>query len=92
MIYLRKLTRTMNKYTIEIFFSEEDKGYIAIVPELPGCSAFGKTEEKSLEEIKVAMELWLETAKKEGKNIPKPLGKELFKEFYEKKLTFRSIQ
>ena len=82
----------MNKYAIEIFFSEEDKGYIAIVPELPGCSAFGKTEEKALEEIKIAMELWLETAEKEGKKLPKPIGKELFKEFYERNLASRSIQ
>ena len=51
-------------YAIEIFYSEEDKGYIAIIPELPRCSAFGETEEKALEEIKRAMELWLETAKK----------------------------
>jgi predicted RNase H-like HicB family nuclease len=64
----------MNKYAIEIFFSEEDKGYIAIVPELSGCSAFGKTEEEALEEIKIAMELWLETAEKEGKKLPKPIG------------------
>ena len=34
----------MFKYAIEIFFSEEDEGYIAVVPELPGCSAFGETE------------------------------------------------
>ena len=47
------------------------------MPELPGCSAFGNSEEKTLEEIKIAIELWLETAKKEGKNIPHPQGKEL---------------
>lgn len=69
----------MYKYAIEIFYSEEDAGYIAVVPELPGCSAFGKTEEKALEEIKVAMGLWLETAKKEGRAIPQPHGKELLK-------------
>ena len=56
----------MYRYAIEIVYSEEDEGYIAIVPELPGCSAFGETEENALEEIKVAMELWLETAKNEG--------------------------
>lgn len=44
---------------IGIFYSEEDKGYIAVVPELPGCSAFGETEEEALREIKVAMELRL---------------------------------
>jgi predicted RNase H-like HicB family nuclease len=64
----------MHKYAIEIFFSEEDKGYIAIVPELPGCSAFGIDEKKALEEVMVAMDLWLETAEKEGMVIPSPRG------------------
>lgn len=68
-------------YAIEIFYSEEDEGYISVVPELPGCSAFGKTEE-ALEEIKMAMELWLETAKKEGRKIPQPRGKELLEILY----------
>ena len=68
----------MTKYTIEIFYSEEDEGYIAVVPELPGCSAFGETEEAALEEVKIATELWLETAKKEGRETPRPRGKELF--------------
>jgi predicted RNase H-like HicB family nuclease len=69
----------MGKYAIEIFYSKEDEGYIAVVPELPECSAFGKTEEGALEEVKTAMELWLETAKKEGRKIPKPQGKELLR-------------
>lgn len=69
----------MHKYTIEIFYSEEDEGYIAVVPELPGCSAFGETEEEALKEVKVAIELWIEAAKKEGREIPKPKGKELLK-------------
>ena len=60
----------MHKYTIEIFYSEEDDGYIAVVPELPGCSAFGETEEEALKEIKIAIELWIEAAKKEGREIP----------------------
>lgn len=69
----------MYKYAIEIFYSEDDEGYIAVVPELPGCSAFGKTKEDALKEIKVAMGLWLETAKKEGREIPPAGGKELLK-------------
>ncbi len=69
----------MYKYAIEIFYSEEDEGYIAVVPELPECSAFGETEEEALEEVKTAMNLWLETAKKERRKIPKPKGKEMLK-------------
>lgn len=73
----------MHKYAIEIFYSEEDEGFIAVVPELPGCSAFGKTVEKALEEVKIAIELWLETAKEEGREIPKPRGKEFLNTLYE---------
>jgi len=58
----------MHRYTIEIFYSEEDEGYIAVVPELPGCSAFGETEEEALKEVKNAIELWIE-ATKESENI-----------------------
>ena len=72
----------MYKYAIEIFYSEEDEGYIAVVPELPECSAFGGTEEEALEEVKTAMNLWLETAKKERRKIPKPQGKEMLKAIY----------
>lgn len=50
-----------------------------MVPELPGCSAFGETEEEALKEVKVAMGLWLETAKKEKREIPQASGKELLK-------------
>ncbi|MDI6917977.1 MAG: type II toxin-antitoxin system HicB family antitoxin [Thermoplasmatales archaeon] len=81
----------MYKYAIEIFYSEEDQGYIAVAPELSGCSAFGETEEKALEEIKVAMGLWLETAKKERRKIPQPCKKELLKTFYEKTGAFHLI-
>jgi predicted RNase H-like HicB family nuclease len=64
-------------YAIEIFYSEEDEGYIAVVPELPGCSAFGKTEEEALKEVKIAMSLWLETAKEIGREIPVPQKRSL---------------
>lgn len=62
----------IHKYAIEIFYSEEDEGYIAIIPELPSCSAYGETEEDALKEVMVAMDLWLKTAKKEGMKIPQP--------------------
>ncbi len=80
--------RKMYKYAIEIFYSEEDEGYIAVVPELPGCSAFGQTEEVALKEVMIAMELWLETAGKEGREIPKPAGKELLKAVVDEKTAF----
>ncbi len=69
-----------HKYAIEIFFSDEDEGFIAVVPELPGCSAFGETEEEALGEVKVAIDLWLDTAREEGREIPEPSGREHLRE------------
>ena len=48
-------------YPIKVFYSEEDRGFIAIVPDLPGCSAFGETEEEAIKQVKIAGELWLKT-------------------------------
>ncbi|WP_366515175.1 type II toxin-antitoxin system HicB family antitoxin [Methanoculleus sp.] len=49
---------------------------MAVVPELAGCSAFGETEEEALSEVKVAIGLWLDTAREEGREIPEPGGRE----------------
>ncbi|MFO0860922.1 MAG: type II toxin-antitoxin system HicB family antitoxin [Phycisphaerales bacterium] len=60
------------KYHINVFFSSEDKGFIADVPDLKYCSAFGETPEKALREVMIAMRAWLAAAKSAGKRIPKP--------------------
>jgi len=65
-----------HKYAIEIFYSDEDEGFIAVVPELAGCSAFGETEEEALSGVKAALGLRLDTARKEGREIPEPGGRE----------------
>ncbi|AGB01876.1 type II toxin-antitoxin system HicB family antitoxin [Methanoregula formicica] len=70
----------MYKYAIEIFYSEEDDGYIAVVPELPGCSAYGESEELALQEIKTALDLWLSTARDTGREIPRPCGREVLRD------------
>ena len=62
----------MKNYHIDIFYSEEDGGYIAYIPDLKYCSAFGDTEEEALSEVLQAKATWLETAKLEGKSIPEP--------------------
>jgi predicted RNase H-like HicB family nuclease len=62
----------MNSYHINIFYSKEDDGYIADIPDLKHCSAFGETEEEALREVLVAKQAWLEVAKSEGKPIPEP--------------------
>lgn len=67
----------MTRYVIEIFFSQEDDGYIALAPELEGCSAYGETEEEALKEVKVAIDLWLKAAHDKGLDIPEPQGRPL---------------
>ncbi|KAF5416927.1 MAG: hypothetical protein C5S38_02405 [Candidatus Methanophagaceae archaeon] len=79
----------MYKYAIEIFYSDEDVGYIAVVPELADCSAFGESEEAALREIMTAMELWLETAENDGREIPQPGGKELLRASVDEKIAIR---
>ncbi len=69
-----------HSYAIVIFYRDEDEGFIAVVPELAGCSAFGETEEEALSEVKVAIGLWLDTAREEGREIPEPSGREHLRE------------
>ena len=60
------------KYHIDIFWSDEDGGYIANVPDLEYCSAFGETYEEALREVLVAMALHLDTLKELERSIPQP--------------------
>jgi predicted RNase H-like HicB family nuclease len=62
----------MKDYHINIFYSEEDKAYIADIPDLKYCSAHGATPEAALDEVLIAKEAWLETAHEEGLAIPEP--------------------
>ena len=63
----------MKDYHINIFYSEEDEGYIADIPDLHHCSAFGGTPGQALAEVEIAKALWLESAKAENKPIPAPV-------------------
>jgi predicted RNase H-like HicB family nuclease len=62
----------MKDYHINIFYSEEDGGYIADIPDLEACSAFGVTPEEALKELQIAKEAWIQAARSEGKPIPSP--------------------
>jgi len=61
-------------YERKVFYSKEDGGWIAVAPELPGCSAFGKTSDRALKELGTAIELWIETAKSKKWRVPKPIA------------------
>jgi predicted RNase H-like HicB family nuclease len=59
-------------YHINILFSEEDGRYIADIPDLEACSAFGKSPTEALEQVQIAKIAWLETARSLRKPIPRP--------------------
>lgn len=62
----------MTDYHINIFFSDEDGGYIADIPDLSSCSAFGETPEQALAEVERAKQAWLAAAREAGKPVPPP--------------------
>jgi len=67
----------MYKYEIIIYWSTEDRVFIAEVPELPGCMAHGGTPEMALKNANEAIGLWIDTANEFGDLVPEPKGKRL---------------
>ena len=62
----------MKDYHINIFYSQEDEGYIADIPDLTACSAFGANASEALAEVLKVKDAWLEVAKEQNKPIPQP--------------------
>jgi len=62
----------MRDYHINIFYSESDERYIADIPDLEACSAFGHTPDEALREVQKAKQLWLAAAKAEDRPVPLP--------------------
>lgn len=60
------------KYEIVIFWDNDDKIFVAEVPDLAGCLAHGKTRAEAADNISDAIDLWLETAREFGDKIPEP--------------------
>jgi predicted RNase H-like HicB family nuclease len=62
----------MKDYHMNVFYSQEDGGYVADIPDLEACSAFGKTAAAALAEVQIAKKAWLAAARKARKPVPKP--------------------
>ncbi len=56
----------MKDFHINIFYSQEDEGYIADIPDLRFCSAFGSTPGEALAELEKAKAAWIEAALRRG--------------------------
>jgi antitoxin HicB len=57
---------------VEVFWSDDDEGYIAVVPHLPGCSGFGKTPEAAVHELGDAIDAWIAACRASGDPVPEP--------------------
>jgi predicted RNase H-like HicB family nuclease len=64
-------------YEIILYWSNENQGYIAEVPELAWCAADGKTYQEALENVELVIDEWIETAVEKGWKIPEPKGRRL---------------
>jgi len=62
----------VNRYAIVVFWSEEDRAWVADVPDLKACAALGSTPEQAVAEVRIAMDAWLAAAHEAGLEIPKP--------------------
>jgi predicted RNase H-like HicB family nuclease len=63
------------KYLIELFWSDEDDAWVAVVPDLPGCSAVGSTPERAAAEVQEAIEAWIMACRSAGDPVPEPSSK-----------------
>ena len=68
----------MTKYEIILYWSEEDRVFIAEVPELAGCAAGGATRQQALDNVEIVLTEWLETARELARPIPEPKGRLFF--------------
>jgi predicted RNase H-like HicB family nuclease len=57
---------------IERLAESDGGGYLAIVPDLPGCMSDGETPEEALRNVQEAIESWIEAAKAWKQEVPKP--------------------
>ncbi len=67
--------KTMARFEIIIYWSDDDQVFIAEAPELPGCMADGKTYQEAIANAEVVMQEWIETAKELGRAVPEPKGR-----------------
>jgi len=65
------MRENVRKFKIKLYWTEEDKLYIAEIPELKGFFADGKTRSEAIHNAEIVLAEWLEVAREEGIPIPK---------------------
>lgn len=64
----------MNRYSIVIepLAPEDGGGFVALVPDLPGCMSDGETPEEAAANVQDAIVQWIEAAHDLGHDVPEP--------------------
>lgn len=57
---------------IEPLPEDEGGGFLAIVPDLPGCMSDGATQEEAVTNVRDAIAAWIEAAQDLGHAVPSP--------------------
>ena len=57
---------------IERLSEDDGGGYLATVPDLPGCMSDGETPEEALKNVQEAIASWIAAAKEWKQDVPKP--------------------
>lgn len=60
-------------YPYELIRDEQEGGYFAEHPDLPGCATQGETPEEAIANLDEARELWIGTRLGDGLPVPEPL-------------------
>jgi predicted RNase H-like HicB family nuclease len=63
------------KYLIEVFWSEEDQAYAALVRDLPGCRRLARPPKEAVHEVADATLAWIEACRAAGEPRPEPNAK-----------------
>lgn len=66
------------RYEVIIYWSDEDRAFIAEVPELAGCAADGATYEEALANVRIVIREWIDMANELGRPIPAPRGRLMY--------------
>jgi antitoxin HicB len=51
---------------------EDGGGFLATVPDLPGCMSDGETPQEAISNVQDAIESWIEAAQDMARDIPQP--------------------
>jgi predicted RNase H-like HicB family nuclease len=65
-------------YEVIVYWDKADSIFVVEVPELPGCTAHGRTKAEAMKQAEKAIQLWLSTAKADGIPVPEPRGRLIF--------------